>query len=574
MGYLEVKMLHFYDFECFLHDWLVVIINPITKTETVIVNDVAKLRSYYNQYKNEVWIGYNSREYDQYILKGILCGFNPKDINDHIIVGKKKGYTYSKLFYKVPVNNYDVMPQPPVGLKTLEAFMGKSIVETSVPFDIDRKLTESELEEVIKYCRYDVEATIEVFLRKKEEFDASMGLIKLFGLPLSDISKTKAQLVAKICGGKSLKVQPDPFSFPLVPCLKHIRKYKEVVDWYRNPVNHDYDKSLTVDVAGVPHTFAWGGLHAGEKFTGEGNFLLCDVTAYYPSIQQEYEFGKEVMSNWENFLKIHGENLRLKALGDKKARQPYKIGDNAISGQLKQTFSSMYYPVANNAVTVNGQLMLLLLIEMVEPYATLRQSNTDGIMLQVDDSACEREVRRCVIEWETLTGMGMEIEKFTKIVQADVNNYLAVSESGKIKRKGSCVKALSDLDYDLPIVNKALVDYILYDVPVERTINKCDNLIEFQKVVKVSSKYAFAMHNNKKLTEKTFRVFASSNPNDTYIGKCKSEGATNEKFANTPERCFIENGDIANAKCTDYPLDKQWYVDLSVKRLSEKFGVM
>ena len=82
-------MLNFYDFENFKYDWLVVIINPISKTKTVIVNDKEKLEEYYNQHSNEIWIGYNSRNYDQYILKGILCDFDPYQIAMHIIKDKK-----------------------------------------------------------------------------------------------------------------------------------------------------------------------------------------------------------------------------------------------------------------------------------------------------------------------------------------------------------------------------------------------------------------------------------------------------------------------------------------------------
>ena len=96
-----------------------------------------------------------------------------------------------------------------------------------------------------------------------------------------------------------------------------------------------------------------------------------------------------------------------------------------------------------------------------------------------------------------------------------------------------------------------------------------NDLIKFQKIVKVSSKYESAYHNGKRMTEKCFRVFASSSWNDGYIGKRKA-GGNIEKFANTPERCFIENGDINEVK-TDKRLNKQWYIDLTKKRL-EQFG--
>ena len=84
-------MLHFIDFETFKYNWLCVIINPFTKTETVIVDNPEQLESYYKAHKDEIFIGYNIREYDSYIFKGILAGFIPWDINEHIITKKLKG---------------------------------------------------------------------------------------------------------------------------------------------------------------------------------------------------------------------------------------------------------------------------------------------------------------------------------------------------------------------------------------------------------------------------------------------------------------------------------------------------
>ena len=146
----------FYDFEVFRYDWLVVLIDLNARKETVIINDPDKLKRFYEEHKGVIWAGYNSRNYDQYILKAILCGFDPKPVNDWIIAEAKPGYRYSSLFREYPLINYDVMPNPPISLKALEAFMGHSIKETSVPFDIDRPLTDAELAETVKYCRHDV----------------------------------------------------------------------------------------------------------------------------------------------------------------------------------------------------------------------------------------------------------------------------------------------------------------------------------------------------------------------------------------------------------------------------------
>ena len=87
----------FYDFEVFKYDWLVVFIDLTEKKETVIINNPEQLRNFYESHKGTIWAGYNSRNYDQYILKGILCGFNPKDVNDWIIVEDKPGYRFSSL---------------------------------------------------------------------------------------------------------------------------------------------------------------------------------------------------------------------------------------------------------------------------------------------------------------------------------------------------------------------------------------------------------------------------------------------------------------------------------------------
>ena len=84
-------MLNFYDFEVFEKDWLVVIINPHEQSEQAIVNDKKTLKSYYDAHKDQIWIGYNSRNYDQYVLKAILLGFNPKEVSDWIIVKGRKG---------------------------------------------------------------------------------------------------------------------------------------------------------------------------------------------------------------------------------------------------------------------------------------------------------------------------------------------------------------------------------------------------------------------------------------------------------------------------------------------------
>lgn len=572
-----VNGLLFYDFEVFKYDWLVVVMDMTAKKTHVIINSPEELEALYKANIKEIWVGFNSRHYDQYILKAILCGFDPKKVNDYIITKGNPGWKFSSLFRQFPLWNYDVMLNTDVGLKSFEGFMGNDIKETSVPFNIDRKLTPEEIAETVKYCKHDVEQTVQVFLKRTEEFNTMMYFIKHFGLSMDYISKTKAQLAAEILGGNRKGADfDDEFQFPILDCL-HLNKYKHIAEWYANPENHDYSKKQDKQiVAGVEHTFAWGGGHgARAKYSADGVFLIIDVTAYYPSLQKKYHFGYRVMNHPENFEFIHDSNIAYKRKGDKKARQPFKIMDNAISGQMKQKSSALYDPMSNNSICINGQLLLLDLVEHIEPYCELIQNNTDGIIVKLKDYEHDFDVLDDVVyEWEQRTGMKMDFDTYIgTIYQKDVNNYLLIDrKTGAVKAKGGYVMKLNDLSYDLPIINKALVDYMIHGIPVRRTIIECQDLREFQLVSRISSKYTHILYGDKPIKEKCIRVFASNNPADPGVKKVHAVRKTTAKLTNSPEHCFIFNDDVKSVPVPD-KLDRQWYIDFANKRLSD-FGVV
>lgn len=572
-----VNGLLFYDFEVFKYDWLVVVMDMTAKKTHVIINSPEELEALYKANIKEIWVGFNSRHYDQYILKAILCGFDPKKVNDYIITKGNPGWKFSSLFRQFPLWNYDVMLNTDVGLKSFEGFMGNDIKETSVPFNIDRKLTPEEIAETVKYCKHDVEQTVQVFLKRTEEFNTMMYFIKHFGLSMDYISKTKAQLAAEILGGNRKGADfDDEFQFPILDCL-HLNKYKHIAEWYANPENHDYSKKQDKQiVAGVEHTFAWGGGHgARAKYSADGVFLIIDVTAYYPSLQKKYHFGYRVMNHPENFEFIHDSNIAYKRKGDKKARQPFKIMDNAISGQMKQKSSALYDPMSNNSICINGQLLLLDLVEHIEPYCELIQNNTDGIIVKLKDYEHDFDVLDDVVyEWEQRTGMKMDFDTYIgTIYQKDVNNYLLIDrKTGAVKAKGGYVMKLNDLSYDLPIINKALVDYMIHGIPVRRTIMECQDLREFQLVSRISSKYTHILYGDKPIKEKCIRVFASNNPADPGVKKVHAVRKTTAKLTNSPEHCFIFNDDVKSVPVPD-KLDRQWYIDFTNKRLSD-FGVV
>ena len=568
----------FFDFEVYKHDWLVVAIDPVTKSEFVIVNDRKKLEELYNQYKRDIWVGYNCRNYDQYILKGILIGFDPKRINDWIIVKGRKGWEFSSMFNKIRLNLYDVMPNIPVSLKVLEGFMGNNIHETSVPFDIERKLTPSELSETINYCRFDVLNTIEVFLKRKGEFDAQMDLLKAFNLPLSNLGKTQAQLAATILDAKKVRFHDD-WNIRL-PENVLLGKYSEVGEWFLNKANHSEDASLTINIAGLEHTIAWGGVHAGIPKTTivceEDEVMFdADVGQLYPNIMRIYNLLSRAARKPEMLGYVLDTSMRLKAEGKKKEREPYKRQCNIFYGAEGDKFNPLYDPLHRTLVCVFGQVFLIDLIDKIEDIIFLINSNTDGIFFKVKKKDVP-ELKRRVSEWEKRTQLQMEYAEYTKFISKDVNNYLAVKVNGDIHAKGAYVKDLSDLDYDLPIVNEALRNYMIFGTPVEVTINSCTNFRKFQKIVKLSNKYKWVEHESEgkkvKYDNKCYRVFASNNPRDGRILKC--DGVRNPaKFGNTPDCCFIFNDDVGQVTTDRFPqLNRGWYIDLAKKRL-EDFGL-
>lgn len=562
----------FYDFETFKYDWLVVLINPEKRLKKVIINNKKELKEFYEENKNDIWVGYNSKNYDQYILKGILLDFDPYKISDFIINKGNDGWKYTRAFNNIRLLNYDVMTSMH-GLKQLEGFMGNNIKESSVPFDIDRELTQDEINETVKYCTSDVLNTMEVFIKRKEEFNAIVELIKTFDLPIDYISKTKAQISAIILG--CVKTQRnDERNIELVDTLR-LKKYKYVADWFIENKG-DYDKNLEVDVAGVPHVFGWGGLHgAKEKYYGKGLIVHVDVNSYYPSLMIRYDLLTRSASNKEKYKEIYDYRLALKKAGKKREQAPYKIVLNATYGIMKDKYSSAYDPRQANNVCVNGQLLLLDLIEHLENIEgfELIQSNTDGLIVKIPDTdKAWNELDDVCYEWENRTGMGLAFDTIKYIYQGDVNNYVFEFTNGKIERKGLYVKELNDLDNDLPIVNKALVDYLTKKIPIETTINNCNDLKMFQQICKASNKYKYLIKDDKVLKEKTVRVFASNEIfKDGGLFKEHNNKDKPDKFPNTPDNCFILNGDVNGVKIPSR-LDKGWYIDLAKRRLYDKFG--
>lgn len=595
---IDKSKIHGYDFEVYskINWFCVTFINYEDRNkEVVIVNDRAKLIEFYNAHKDDIFISYNGRQYDTGIFKGILDGMNVGYVNDKLIKEGKKPFQVVKNAKKYPLNDYDTILKDK-SLKQLEAFMGDDIRETEVDFNIDRPLTEEEIKQTLYYNHHDVIEVLRVLDYCWDDFEGQLDIIELYGLDMSYFTKTKVQLAVspKILNAVDQHTLDDEFDIRLPETIQLSDKYKFIPEWYMNPKNWRYKEHLRSEdnqhnnqlcctVAGIPHVFAWGGCHGADdkEAVFEGIILHADVASMYPTTDIEYGLLSRKFKNPDDFKQMRDFRLKLKSEKNPK-NKALKPMINGVYGAGKDRNNPSYDPLMANLTCIFGQMFILDLIDKLEPYCRLLQTNTDGIFV-----LCENEeMKNKVIEITNQVGerlkMEFEIDEYTKLIQKDVNNYIAVKKNGELECKGAMVKFNKPIDNDLPILNDAVRNYLAYDIPVEQTINECEEYIKFQKVIKLSAKYKEIWYGNgvsgkdnkiisingELLKGKVHRVFASKRQSDGSIYKLKIEKGIKsyEQFANTPTHLFIDNEDVHDKSIPEY-LDKEYYINEAKKRI-------
>ena len=595
---IDKSKIHGYDFEVYskINWFCVTFINYEDRNkEVVIVNDRAKLIEFYNSHKDDIFISYNGRQYDTGIFKGILDGMNVGYVNDKLIKEGKKPFQVVKNAKKYPLNDYDTILKDK-SLKQLEAFMGDDIRETEVDFNIDRPLTEEEIKQTLYYNHNDVIEVLRVLDYCWDDFEGQLDIIELYGLDMSYFTKTKVQLAVspKILNAVDQHTLDDEFDIRLPETIQLSDKYKFIPEWYMNPKNWRYKEHLRSEdnqhnnqlcctVAGIPHVFAWGGCHGADdkEAVFEGIILHADVASMYPTTDIEYGLLSRKFKNPDDFKQMRDFRLKLKSEKNPK-NKALKPMINGVYGAGKDRNNPSYDPLMANLTCIFGQMFILDLIDKLEPYCRLLQTNTDGIFV-----LCENEeMKNKVIEITNQVGkrlkMEFEIDEYKKLIQKDVNNYIAVKKNGELECKGAMVKFNKPIDNDLPILNDAVRNYLAYDIPVEQTINECEEYIKFQKVIKLSAKYKEIWYGNgvsgkdNKITSingellkgKVHRVFASKRQSDGSIYKLKIEKGIKsyEQFANTPTHLFIDNEDVHDKSIPEY-LDKEYYINEAKKRI-------
>ena len=592
-----------FDCEVFAHDWLFVFKEIATGEYTVIHNDNDAVVAFME--RNPFLGGFNNKHYDNFILKGVMCGLTPeqiKEINDLIIVEEVNGWDIPVLReYRVYFDSFDLMDDCQVGLslKAIEAHLGIPIEETEVDFNITHRLSEKELQETIYYCKYDVDATEKLYhlrqayLKNKVTLGKTRNLTDRQAMYMTNAKLTSVYLKAQ----KPEKPWNDERNYQYPEKL--LRQYipQEVFDFFdrmkddRIPNDELFSSKLEIMVGVCPCTIAYGGIHGAiptyvEEATETRTIRNKDVASYYPHLMTLMGYCSRNMPSPKMFEDTLEERVAAKKAGDKATANALKLVLNTtygamLNGKDGTAFNDLYDPLMGRSVCISGQLFLLELSEhLIAECSTLKiiQLNTDGIMVSFDheDEAKYQEITQ---EWQDRTGFELEEDFIRKIVQKDVNNYVEVpADGGEPKVKGGqLVRGIApagafNINNNAVVVARAIKQYFIDGTPPEETIAASENILDFQLIAKAGGKYSQCYHlvgGEKVIVQKVNRVYAVSDKSKGTVYKTHAVTGRDAKVAGLPTHCAIDNNNNLSVEV----VDRKWYVKLAKKYINDFLGI-
>ena len=495
-------------------------------------------------------VGFNSRNYDLPIislaLKGVTCE-QLKEASDFIIKQQKTVFAFEKQ-YKVKVERYnhiDLIEVAPLQ-GSLKLYAGRLYCERmqDLPFHEDRILTEEDAQVIRPYCCNDLSNTELLFNELAPEIKLRMEMSEEYGIDLR--SKSDAQIaeavinseLQKVLGyypkkptiaeGTVLQYNVPPFvsyrSQQLRNILEVIKAARFELDGLGSPIMPKTLEKLTVRIGNSTYKLGMGGLHSTEKqaahiTTDEIILADNDVESFYPRIilnQRLYpsHLGEAFLIVYETIVKtrIHakGEAAKAKKAGDKDAAKRWKVIADSLKitingsfGKLGNKYSTLYAPQLMLQVTITGQLVLLMLIEMLDSVGIdVISGNTDGIVSKYHKSRHE-EVRAVIAHWENVTAFKTEETQYSALYSRDVNSYIAVKieggdpearffdeqlgckTKGTYSERGSTLNSILSKNPETLVCSDAVLAFIKNETPIEKTIAECMDIRRFVSVKNV-----------------------------------------------------------------------------------------
>ena len=522
---------------------------------------------------NKIFAGYNNIHYDNPIINYIIDYYNVMKDKTYIeicksifnlsktILNSKEGEEgiWKKWKYQQWFESFDLLTmlystQLRVGLKEMQVTMQYPNVQEFV-YDWDIPLVESKFDEMIQYNINDVESTSELLVRCKKDIELRIAIEDEYGVRV--LSKDGVNIGMKIITQKYLEktgqtwwdikdlrspMDKIPLKDVILPFVKYDSPIlKDMLYTLKkqtvSPGRKGYEYKFIFN--NLRYTIGVGGIHSVNDpeiiIPKEDEYLIdCDVASLYPSMLIQHKFypkhlGPEFL---EIYSKIREERLEAKHNGDKVKNETLKFALNGLSGNLQNEHNFCYSPFAVMQIRVNGQLLLLMLAEkLVEIGCKIIQANTDGLFLICKKNKYEEYQKVCK-EWEKLTKLELEEDRFEAMYQYAINDYIAVKEGYHktkdkklIKTKGMFItEVLLGKGLSPKIIPEAIINYFVDNIPVEETIKNCRDIRKFLKAEKTGKQWT--VEYNDKIQQRINRFYVSNN--GYYLWKFKTDSGVKE----------------------------------------------
>lgn len=437
-----------------------------------------------------------------------------------------------------------------VGLKEIQVTMQYPNVQEFV-CDWSKPLLLEDFDNMIDYNINDIESTAELLNRCKKDIDLRIAIEDEYGVRV--LSKDGVNIGMKILTQKYLEktgltwwdieglrspMDYIPLKDVILPFIKYDspilqRVLDDMKSQIVSPGRKGYENNFIFN--GLRYTVGVGGIHSKNDpeiiIPKEDEMLIdIDVASLYPSMLIEYKFypkhlGPEFL---EVYSQIKDERIEAKHNGDKVKNETLKLALNGLSGNLQNQHNFCYSPFAVMQIRINGQLLLLMLAErLTQIGCRIVQANTDGLFVLLKKSIYEQANKICQ-EWEQLTRLTLEEERFEAMYQYAINDYIAVKEGYKetknpdlIKTKGMFItKVLLGKGLSAKIIPEAIIKYFVDGIPVEDTIKGCTDIRKFLMSEKTGKQWHVEYMNQEQ--QRTNRFYASTNGG--YLWKWKYTG--------------------------------------------------
>lgn len=408
-------------------------------------------------------------------------------------------------------------------LKVLEFNMRSENI-SDLPFPVGSSLTPEQIAKLREYNAHDVRETKKFYhlskdmIRFREELVMKHGSDKDW-INFNDTKIGKEYFIMRLeaAGVQCYEFGPSGrqprqtkrafinLNEVIFPWLKFENpEFQRILDWLRQQTITETKgvfKGLIARVDGIDFVFGTGGIHASvrnETIFSNDEFSIedIDVEGYYPSTAIAQRFKPAHFP--DIFCDIYGDLKEQRKLHKKGTAENamLKLASNGVYGDSNNKFSVFYDPAMTMSITLNGQLLLCLLVENLLKIPGLRiiQSNTDGITVYCP-RAHNAQMHSIVQWWEGITKLKMDFAEYKMMCIRDVNSYLAVKLDGSIKRIGAYdYHKEHHQDMSAPVIPKVVEQVLVNDAPIRETVENWSDRMDFMLRVKVPRNSKLMLH--------------------------------------------------------------------------------